>query len=77
MGAVGGTVVSGRVAYHDEVELLPLMTMQRGVRGLLRPPQIAENATGISTPDDGWVWNWGEEVPREGMSRLLAVAIGA
>ena len=77
MGAVGGTVVSGRVTYHHEVELLPLMTMERGFEGLLRPPQIAENATGIITPDGGWVWNWGEEVPREGMSRLLAVAIGA
>ena len=46
-GAVGGTVVSGRVTYHHEVELLPLMTMERGFESLLRPPQIAENATGI------------------------------
>ena len=67
----------GEVTYHQEVELLPLMTMERGVEGLLRPPQIAENATGIITPDGGWVWIWGEEVPREGMSRLLAVPMGA
>ena len=77
MGAVGGTVVSGRVAYHDEVELLPLMTMERGVEGLLGPPQTAGNATAVITPGGGWVWDWDEEVPRKGVSRLLAVPIGA
>ena len=70
-------MVSGRVTYHHEVKLLPLMTMERGFEGLLRPPQIAENAKTIITPDGGWVWDWGEEVPREGISRLLAVPMGA
>ena len=75
--AVGGTVVSGRVTYHQEVELLPPIAMERGVEGLLGSPQIAGNATAVITPGGGWVWDWGEAVPRKGVSRLLAVPIGA
>ena len=75
-GVVGALEGWGRVTYHHEALLVLLTTMKGGFEALPGRPEIGKKAVATSTPEQGWMWAWGEGVIRDGVSHLGAVLIG-